>query len=86
MSALDAIMSYNNEPDRTFEEKWAISYPVMKELLTQVGASTQTKIQAVFNARSREIEQHMKKHNLGKRHNRNHQGKRISDVLTLTPQ
>lgn len=86
MSALDAIMKYNDEPNRAFEEKWAISYPVMKELLTQVGASTQTKIQAVFNARSHEIEQHMKKHNLGKRHNRNHQGKRISDVLTLKPQ
>ena len=83
--ALDAIMDYNDKPERTFEEKWAISYPVMKELLTQVGSSTQTKIKAVFDARGQEIDKHMKKHSLGKRHNRNHQGERISDVLVLSP-
>lgn len=83
--ALDAIMAYNDEPKRAFEEKWAISYPVMKELLTQVGSSTQTKIKAVFDARGQEIDKHMQKHGLGKRHNRNHQGERISDVLILSP-
>ncbi|MEM7772011.1 MAG: hypothetical protein AAF327_16055 [Cyanobacteria bacterium P01_A01_bin.37] len=83
VNALDAIMAYNDEPGRIFEEKWAISYPVMKELLTQVGASTQTKIKAVFDDRGKEIDHHMKKHGLGKRHNRNHQGESISDVLKL---
>ncbi|MEB3210983.1 MAG: protelomerase family protein [Leptolyngbyaceae bacterium] len=84
VNALEAIMAYNDAPNRSFEEKWAISYPVMKELLTQVGASTQTKIKAVFDAKGKEIDQHMKKHKLGKRHNRNHQGESISDVLKLT--
>jgi hypothetical protein len=83
--ALESIMEYNDAPNRKFEEKWAISYPVMKELLTQVGASTQTKIKAVFDARSKDIDQHMRKHKLGKRHNRNHQGESISDVLKLSP-
>lgn len=81
--ALEAIMEYNNQPGRSLDEKWAISYPVMKDLLTQVGSSTQSKIRAVFEARRGEIERHHRQHDLGERHNRKHSGESISNFIQL---
>jgi hypothetical protein len=81
--ALDAVMNYNNAPGREHHEKWVISYPVMKELLKQVGSSTQPKIRDVFEARRRVIDAHHRQHQLTSRHNRVHGDRSISDVIRL---
>ena len=36
---IDAIIAYNNAPERTHAQKWAISIPVVKDLDKQVGAT-----------------------------------------------
>lgn len=80
LRALNAIMEYNNS--REFhQDKWAISYPVMKDLLKQVGSATQPKIKAVFEAKAQEIEAHHQAHGLGERHNRKHQGQSITEFI-----
>lgn len=81
--ALDAIMAYNNESARSHDQKWAISFPVMKDLCAQVGVATQSRIKRVFDARRDEIDQHHQQHRLGKRHNRKHQHESISDFIQL---
>ncbi|MGJ3254635.1 MAG: protelomerase family protein [Elainellaceae cyanobacterium] len=81
--ALDAIMAYNNESARSHDQKWAISFPVMKDLCAQVGAATQSRIKRVFDARRVEIDQHHQQHGLGKRHNRKHQHESISHFIQL---
>ncbi|TVQ21355.1 MAG: hypothetical protein EA367_06060 [Leptolyngbya sp. DLM2.Bin15] len=84
VQALEAVMAYNNHPKRSHDEKWVISYPVMKELLKQVGASTQPKIREVFEARRDEIDAHHRTHQLTSRHNRVHGDLSISDIIHLT--
>lgn len=84
VQALEAVMAHNNAPKRSHDEKWVISYPVMKELLKQVGASTQPKIREVFEARRQDIDAHHQSHNLSSRHNRVHGDRSISDIIRLT--
>ena len=79
---IDAIFAYNNTPGRTHGEKWAISYPVIKELGKPIGATYQRAIQQVFQARADEIEVHHQHHGLGRRHNR---GKDPSQLPQLIP-
>lgn len=83
VQALNAIFDYNNTPGRSYEEKWAISYPVMKDLCAQLGVATQPKIKAVFDAFEEEIDRHHSAHGLGARHNRNHSGHSINEVIQL---
>jgi len=78
--ALKSIMAYNDSCT-THAEKWAISYPVMKDLLAKISKTTQSKIKAVFDAHEHQIEQHHRKHSLGQRHNRKHQDESITDVI-----
>ncbi|MFQ3618483.1 MAG: hypothetical protein SNJ57_11580 [Cyanobacteriota bacterium] len=82
LKALYAIMDYNNA-QAAHADKWAISFPVMKDLCKTIGVATQTKITQVFRAKADLIEQHHQKHNLGQRHNRVHQGQSITDVISL---
>jgi hypothetical protein len=82
VKAIHAIMAYNNQCDR-LPDKWAISYPVMKDLLAQVGKASQPKIKAAFDALATEIREHHSQHNLGKRHNRSHQNEKITDFIAL---
>ncbi|WP_204153538.1 hypothetical protein [Leptolyngbya sp. CCY15150] len=82
--ALEAIFSYNNQSGLSKEDKWAVSYPVMKDLLKQVGAATQPKIKQVFDARRDEINRHHQSHGLSSRHNRVHGDRSISDYIQLT--
>jgi hypothetical protein len=81
--ALEAIFNYNNQSDLDKEDKWAVSYPVMKDLLKQVGAATQPKIKQVFDARRKEIDRHHQSHGLSSRHNRVHGDRSISDFIQL---
>jgi hypothetical protein len=71
---IDAIIAYNNQPERTHAQKWAISIPVVKDLGKQVGATYQAAIQRVFTLREHEIAAHHAQHGLGKYHNRGKQG------------
>ncbi len=71
---IDAIIAYNNAPERTHAQKWAISIPIVKELGKQVGATYQAAIQRVFTQRQQEIADHHAQHGLGKYHNRGKHG------------
>jgi hypothetical protein len=82
LKALYAIMDYNNA-QTAHADKWAISFPVMKDLCKTIGVATQTKITQVFRAKADLIKQHHETHNLGQRHNRVHQGQSITDVISL---
>ena len=77
---IDAILAYNNSPGLTHTDKWAISFPVVKELGKPIGATYQKIIQQVFQARGAEIEAHHQNHGLGSRHNR---GKDLSQLTQL---
>lgn len=81
--ALEAIFNYNNQVAKTKDEKWAVSYPVMKDLLKQVGAATQPKIKQVFEVRRKDIDRHHQTHGLSSRHNRVHGDRSISDIIQL---
>ncbi|TVQ21698.1 MAG: hypothetical protein EA367_05475 [Leptolyngbya sp. DLM2.Bin15] len=81
--ALEAIFDYNSQSGLSKEDKWAVSYPVMKDLLKQVGAATQPKIKQVFDARRDEINRHHQSHGLSSRHNRVHGDRSISDYIQL---
>lgn len=81
VGAVRAIMDYNNEPGRAHAEKWAISFPVMKDLLKGIGKATQPKINAVFQELAQEIEDHHRQHALGERHNRVHKGQSITGFI-----
>ncbi|WP_299415051.1 protelomerase family protein [Acaryochloris sp. IP29b_bin.148] len=80
--AIDAMMDYNNVPNRSFEEKWRISASVLKRLTK----SYQGVIQRVLDTREDEIEQHHQTHGLSSRHNIRHgrAGVTIDQVIQLT--
>jgi hypothetical protein len=80
--ALEAIIRYNNAQEN-HDDKWVISFPVMKDLCKQLGAATQGKINEVLQANSTQIEEHHRAHGLGERHNRVHQGASISEFISL---
>ena len=67
---IDAILAYNNTPGLNHPDKWAISFPVVKELGKPMGATYQKAIKQVFEDRQAEIEAHHQRHGLGSRHNR----------------
>jgi TolA-binding protein len=71
---IDAIIAYNDSPERTHAQKWTISIPIVKDLGKQIGATYQAAIQRVFTQREQEIAAHHAQHGLGKYHNRGKQG------------
>lgn len=83
--AFDLVMAYNDAPERTQQEKWVLSYPVMKELLGTIGKNSQRKIVPVMNAKQDELEAHYRKHRLSKRHNVFHSRNKhvITDFVKL---
>ncbi len=83
LRALQAILDYNEYEATSHQQRWAISIPVMKDLLKQLGKATQPKIEAVLRAKSEAINQHHRHHGLGQRHNRVHQGHSISEIIKL---
>ena len=83
LRALQAILDYNEYEATSHQQRWAISIPVMKDLLKQLGKATQPKIEAVLRAKSEAIDQHHRHHGLGQRHNRVHNGRSISEIIQL---
>ena len=80
IEAVQAIIEYNDSCD-SHTDKWAISYPVMKDLLSSLGKATQSNIKAVFDANAAAIEAHHCQHGLSQKHNRCHNGQSISDYI-----
>jgi hypothetical protein len=71
--AVHAIMDFNNRGDRSLNEKWYISFPVIQTLLRANGLSAnQNNVSTVFAQMQQELEQHHDQHHLGSRHNRRH--------------
>jgi hypothetical protein len=71
--AVQAIMDFNNLGDRTLNEKWYISFPVLQTLLRANGLSAnQNNVSTVFEEMKQALEQHHDQHHLGSRHNRRH--------------
>jgi len=83
LRALQALLDYNEYEATSHQQRWAISIPVMKDLLKQLGKATQPKIEAVLRTKSEAIDQHHCHHGLGQRHNRVHQGRSISEIIKL---
>jgi hypothetical protein len=83
LRALHAILDFNDNIATTHADRWAISIPVMKDLLKQLGKATQPKIEAVLRSNSDLIQAHHRQYGLGERHNRVHQGHSISEVIQL---
>jgi hypothetical protein len=79
-AAIDAIMDYNNTPDRLYDQKWAISINALKEF-----SRSQYTIQQVLSERRDEIADHHEQHQIdATKHNHKHKGKhKITDVIIL---
>lgn len=72
--AISLIMSWNDDPNHDFGQKWFISVPVLQQLLRGSGYSaSQGRVQEALANRRDEIEKHHRQHGLGQRHNVRHQ-------------
>lgn len=89
--AIDAIIAYNDTPDRKHTEKWAIGINTLKAfaksqeaIVASIGGKNR-KGETVEGTRQTEIQQHHQKHQLDPdKHNYVHRGKaRIEDVIQL---
>ncbi len=78
--AIDAIIAYNNAPERLQDEKWAISINVLKSF-----ANAQSVIQQVLEQRNDEIATHHQQHDIEvTKQNLKHRGKQKNiDVIKI---
>jgi len=89
--AIDAILAYNNAPDRKHTEKWAIGINTLKafvksqEAIIAVIGGRNRKGETIQGTRQKEIQLHHQKHQLDPdKHNYVHRGKvKIQDVIQL---
>ncbi len=83
--AVQAIMDFNNQGDRSLNEKWYISFPLVQTLLRANGLSAnQNNVSTVFEEMREELEQHHDQHHLGSRHNRKHPDlSKIAQLVSL---
>jgi hypothetical protein len=83
--AVQAIMDFNNLGDRSLNEKWYISFPVVQTLLRANGLSAnQNNVSTVFEEMKQALEQHHDQHHLGSRHNRRHPDiSKIAQLVSL---
>ncbi len=78
--AIDAMMAYNDMPERLHQDKWAISINILKEFV-----SSQPAIQRGLEQREAEIRAHHEQHQIDpKKHNFFHRGKhKITDFIQI---
>jgi hypothetical protein len=83
--AVQAIMTFNDQEGRAFDDLWYISFPVVQYLLRANGLSANQKnVAAVFEEMQEELEQHHDHHKIGSRHNRRHPRiEKIIEVVNL---
>ena len=68
-----AVVHFNDQEGRAFEDKWYISFAVLQTLLRANGLSANQKnVAVVFEQMREQLEQHHDQHQLGSRHNRRH--------------
>ncbi len=68
---IDAIISFNNQPGRLHDEKWAITINALKAFV-----KSQPKVMQVLESRKEEIERHHHQHQINPAtHNYKHRGK-----------
>lgn len=81
--AINAIKTYNNDPNRTYQEKWYISNPMVADLIRSSGFQVSGKfLQEYLRYRSVDLEQHHQFHQLSVRHNAKHD-QPISNFITI---
>lgn len=78
--AIDAIINYNNAPERLHDQKWAITINALKSWV-----SSAPTIMEVLDERKSEIDHHHHRHQIDpSKHNYRHRGKRkIEDVIII---
>lgn len=77
---IDAIMAYNDTPNRPHNDKWAVSLSILRRL----SGYSAPPISAVIDARKDEIDAHNAKHNFDLLHNRKSKNApKIEDVIHL---
>ncbi|HEY9660107.1 MAG TPA: protelomerase family protein [Allocoleopsis sp.] len=78
--AIDAIFAWNNTPDRSHDDKWAITINVLKAFV-----KSQPRIMAILEQRKDEIAHHHAQHQINpSSHNYRHRGKhKIEDVIAI---
>lgn len=76
--AIDAIMAYNNAPERTHDEKWAVTINGLKSWI-----SSAPTIMSVLEERKSELEEHFQTHGIDpEKHNLRHRRKaKIDEVI-----
>ncbi|MEM9219903.1 MAG: protelomerase family protein [Cyanobacteria bacterium P01_F01_bin.150] len=81
--AISLIIQWNDNDDRSFDQKWYISVPILQDLLRGSGyTASQPRLKTAMDNRRQEIDDHHIKHGLGRRHNtRHHQP--ITTMMTL---
>jgi hypothetical protein len=77
---IDAIFTYNNQPDRLHDEKWAITINALKAFV-----KSQPKVMQVLESRKEEIEHHHLQHQINpSTHNYRHRGKhKIEEIIIV---
>lgn len=81
--AINAIKTYNNDPNRTYQEKWYISNPIVADLIRSEGFQVAGKfLQEYLRHRSVDLEQHHNYHQLSVRHNAKHD-QPISNFISI---
>ena len=82
--AINAIKTYNNDPNRTYQEKWYLSNPMVADLIRSSGCQVAGKfLQEYLRYRSVDLEQHHQFHQLSVRHNAKHD-QPISHFISMT--
>jgi hypothetical protein len=83
--AVQTIMHLNNQHDRSFDDKWYISFPVLQTLLRSYGLSANQKnVSVVFDELKQELEHHHERHAIRSRHNRRHPNiEKITQLVNL---
>lgn len=76
---IQAIMDYNDAPDRRHDEKWAITISLLKS-----AGGSQPRIEKTLKERT-DVHEHHQKHQINpEKHNLKHRGKRkITDVISV---
>ena len=77
---IDRIMAYNDAPNRSHDDKWAVSLSILRRL----SGYSAPPISAVIKDRQSEIDAHNAKHNFDLLHNRKSKNApKIEDVISL---
>ena len=81
--AISQIIEWNNNDDRSFDQKWYISVPILQDLLRGSGyTASQPRLKTAMDNRRQDIDEHHATHGLGRRHNTRHQ-QPITTIMTL---